>query len=34
MILHLFLLKDNSELLDIIRREIKARRGLEIISVR
>lgn len=34
MILHLFLLKDNSDLLDIIRREIKARIGLEIMLVR
>lgn len=34
MILHLLLLKDNSDLLDIISREIKVKRGLEIVSVR
>lgn len=34
MILHLSLLKDNSDLLDTIRREIKVSRSLEILSVR
>ena len=34
MILHLSLLKDNSDLLDTIRREMKVSGGLEILSVR